>query len=538
MKKFIAGLLLLLFAISFSSCQNDKHHGFYLSHLPDIGKYEDKSSPKYYGDKLEYEFVPRDDYGEIMPVPLGVKEYSAEDGVDFFGFGPHTEAAYSFITEDKKIICAPFFTSFEKCSTYSGDSYVWLVSKQLKSSDMAGGDLPNKYMIISQNGDKVIGLGEITGYVTYRNNRSCGYFCYGKDSKTVIMDISGEIITEIDSLYVTPTVIKDGDVYYIYYDTSVIENDHTRYDLQIEKVEGGKISHIGVIYSSYAVNQIYKHCFSSYCESADGNAIYDFSGNTKSGKFYESVLDIKNSDDILCICMDGTIEICDSFGNFKSKVKMPDGLDTDMIREYAHIGAFDGPEYLVAVCHNGEALAVYDVTKNEFVSFDIPKDSHFANGWGWFDGGYGRCIAFDMPDNKTAYYGLDLEYLYSLGTGVDEINYLSDELVIYRREKELFCQRPGEESRVISNQDDINITYAGDVFGNCVNVTVEADDGVWRSYLMDLDTQKMLGGEMKCFLEIELPSGEYLLTYADDVCRVTDADGKTVFEYKDYAKFA
>lgn len=89
--------------------------------LPDIGSFSGKQVKNYYNDEITNEFVPRDDYGTIIPFIGAKKEFSTEFDTEF----PYTYNLFGLCTQDGRIVMDinPEYERFEYRQTNDGFGY-------------------------------------------------------------------------------------------------------------------------------------------------------------------------------------------------------------------------------------------------------------------------------------------------------------------------------------------------------------------------------------------------------------------------------
>lgn len=124
LRKLLVLTLLVFSVLTLSvACDGSKNGstvGFTLSELPDIGKFNPKSSPTFFGEALT-SFVPNDGYGLLVPYFGGKFDYKlvgekSEGNVSETPF--FTAPLFGLCTADGKIVTAPIFEGIEFCDGF------------------------------------------------------------------------------------------------------------------------------------------------------------------------------------------------------------------------------------------------------------------------------------------------------------------------------------------------------------------------------------------------------------------------------------
>ena len=127
MKKTLLSFYIVLGCIlALSSCKENKKNEFVFSlenGLYDIGEYEHNKKYEQFTGEACYEFVPRDDYGTLIPFSNGVKMFTS----DYMSqYTPETQ--YGLCTLDGRVVVEPIFSNIHTINVIIEFSFPRMIS--------------------------------------------------------------------------------------------------------------------------------------------------------------------------------------------------------------------------------------------------------------------------------------------------------------------------------------------------------------------------------------------------------------------------
>ncbi len=139
-KKIFTGIILFALICAFSSCREKipvsipevpenkgDENVFYLENgLYDIGEYRSDERYEYFTGEPVYEFVPRDDYGPLVPFMGGEKLFRVEGRDENDRAFDISEAKFGLCTTDGKVVVEPVYSYINSFTSPDGFTYYTL----------------------------------------------------------------------------------------------------------------------------------------------------------------------------------------------------------------------------------------------------------------------------------------------------------------------------------------------------------------------------------------------------------------------------
>ena len=402
--------------------------------LPDIGEYSGKEIKTYFNDSVTNDFVPRDDYGEIIPFVGGRKKFLVDEDSVYH----HEYNLFGFCTLDGRIVMDvnPEFESLELNETDDGFGYytVYRATPEDVASYYSSASLvipkDGSWMISHNNIRSVCADNGVIAVIT------------GSTPETVIYfyDYNGKLINKIEEYAVFLNYAEGlalvGD----------FDNEYERKYFFIN-IDGERV--IGPFKESYPFNG----CGVTYLTDLDGETyLVDKTGKRLTDKNYRNILssnsNIYTNSPFVALSRDepNEADIYDAKGNFLFTVTggydILYGVDIFFVSDDEIIYSYDNLDTNWKRMSDNSAFCSkeFGVMPNE-LDYLLMKDGLFCH----HNKNTGFCVIFDK-DGETVFscenlynlFGIDIEsgvVIYASGTrGDTRVLHVYD----YKNGKELY----------------------------------------------------------------------------------------------------
>lgn len=133
MKKALFAIITFILLVSFYSCDKEPSsekpfsdanpYVFYLENgLYDIGQYKSGEKYEHFTGEPVYEFIPRDDYGPLLPFSGGLRHYHTKEDPMIYGFDM-SYSEYGLCTTDGKVVVEPVYAYIHTFTAGDGFKY-------------------------------------------------------------------------------------------------------------------------------------------------------------------------------------------------------------------------------------------------------------------------------------------------------------------------------------------------------------------------------------------------------------------------------
>ena len=195
---FLLFLLLLMTSCKTNVTDTRSPNEFYLEALPEIGEFTGKASTDMFDENSGYDFIPSDEYGEIIPYIGTYRLYETppEEGSDW-----HAEVgycSYGFCTPNGKIVmpASDKNSYLNYRNTDDGFGFYTLTREIQPVADAPDEFIPGETYIIPRDGSWCLKLSE-GSWVTSSGNgyiNICDYPTDGGTVKLLMYDYNGNLV--------------------------------------------------------------------------------------------------------------------------------------------------------------------------------------------------------------------------------------------------------------------------------------------------------------------------------------------------------
>lgn len=202
-------LLILCLVLLLTSCKTyvtdtRSPNEFYIESLPEIGGFSGKTSGELFYENIGTDFVPSDEYGEVIPYIGTYRLYETppEEGSDW-----HTEVgycSYGFCAPDGRIVMRASDKNSYLNYTKTDDGFgFYTLTREIQPVDDAPDEfIPGETYIIPRDGSWCIKLSE-GSWVTSSGNgyiNMCDYPTDGGEVKTLMYDYEGNLVHTFEGI--------------------------------------------------------------------------------------------------------------------------------------------------------------------------------------------------------------------------------------------------------------------------------------------------------------------------------------------------